>query len=84
VSRDQNYQFVSFKQREGSKMLITILLLAILLAGLVLLAVGIVLLFKVKNKLAGWVSVAVGVAFTMFANAIILMLTITTSIQGGM
>jgi hypothetical protein len=75
---------VSFKQREGSKMLITILLLAILLAVLVLLAVGIVLLFKVKNKLAGWVSVAVGVAFTMFANAIILMLTITTSIQGGM
>jgi hypothetical protein len=60
-------------------MLITILLLAILLTGLVLLATGIVVLLKAKNKLAGWVVVAVGLVFTLFSSAIFLMLIITTS-----
>ncbi len=63
-------------------MFITILLLAILLTGLVLLAVGIVLLLKVKNKLAGWVVTTVGLVFTLFSVAIFLSLIITTSIQG--
>jgi len=60
-------------------MLITILLLAILLTGLVLLATGIVVLVKAKNKLAGLVVVAVGLVFTLFSSAIFLMLIITTS-----
>ncbi len=64
--------------------MLTIILLAILLVGLVLLAVGIVLLLKAKNKLAGWVIVAVGLVFTMFSSAIFLMLTVTTSVTGGM
>jgi len=63
-------------------MFITILLLAILLTGLVLLAVGIVILLKSKNKLAGWVALAVGLVFSLFSAAIFLMLTITTSVQG--
>jgi hypothetical protein len=63
-------------------MFITILLLAILLTGLVLLAVGIILLLKAKNKLAGWVVAAVGLVFTLFSVAIFLSLIITTSIQG--
>jgi len=60
-------------------MFITILLLAILLTGLVLLAAGVVVLLKTKNKLAGWVVVAVGLVFTLFSSAIFLMLTITTA-----
>lgn len=63
-------------------MFITILLLAILLTGLVLLAVGIVLLLKAKNKLAGAVVAAVGLVFTLFSVAIFLSLIITTSIKG--
>jgi len=66
--------------------MLTIILLAILLIGLVLLAVGIVLilLLKAKNKLAGWVIAAVGLVFTIFSSAIFLMLTVTTSVRGGM
>ena len=60
-------------------MFITILLLAILLTGLVLLAAGVIVLLKAKNKLAGWVVVAVGMVFTLFSSAIFLMLTITTT-----
>jgi hypothetical protein len=63
-------------------MFITILLLTILLTGLVLLAVGIVLLLKAKNKLAGWVVAAVGLVFTLFSVAIFLSFIITTSIHG--
>ena len=63
-------------------MFITILLLATLLTGLVLMAVGIVLLLKAKNKLVGWVVAAVGLVFTLFSVAIFLSLIITTSIQG--
>jgi ABC-type proline/glycine betaine transport system permease subunit len=63
-------------------MFITILMLGILLTGLVLLAVGLVLLLKAKNKIAGWVVVAVGMVFTLFSIAIFTLLTITTSIQG--
>ena len=63
-------------------MYITILLLTILLTGLVLLAVGTVVLLKTNNKLAGWVVVAVGLVFTFFSIAIFALLTITTSVQG--
>jgi len=62
-------------------MFLTILLLAILLTGLVLLAVGVVVLIKTKNRLAGWVIVATGTVFTLFSIAVYLMLTITTRIQ---
>lgn len=60
-------------------MLITIVLLAILLTGLVLMAAGIVVLLKAKNKLAGWIVTAVGLVFTVFPIAIYLMITITAS-----
>ena len=60
----------------------TIILLTILLTGLVLLAVGIVVLLKAKNKLVGGIVAAVGLVFTLFSIAIFLMLTITTSVQG--
>ncbi len=63
-------------------MFITILLLGFLLMGLILLAIGVVLLLKVKNKLAGLISIAVGLVFTLVASAIFLSLVITTSIQG--
>lgn len=62
-------------------MFITIVLMAILLTGLVLLAAGIVVLLKAKNKLAGGIVVAVGIVFILFSTAIFLMLTITTSVQ---
>ncbi len=62
-------------------MLFTIVLLSILLTGLVLLAVGIIVLLKSSNKLAGWIVAAVGLVFTLFSIAVFLMLTITTSVQ---
>jgi hypothetical protein len=61
-------------------MFITILLLGVLLSGLILLAVGIVLLLKVKNKLAGLLAIAVGLVFTLASSAIFLALVITTSV----
>ena len=63
-------------------MFITILLLGVLLLGLILLAVGVVLLIKVKNKLAGLLAIAVGLVFTLVSLTIFLSLIITTSIQG--
>jgi len=57
-------------------------LLVSLLFGLILLAIGAVLLIKVKNKIAGLLVSAVGLVFTMFPIAIFLFLTITTSVQG--
>ncbi len=62
-------------------MFITLVLLTILLTGLVLLVAGIVVLIKSRNKLAGWLVVAVGAVFTLFSVAIFLMLTITSSVQ---
>ncbi len=63
-------------------MFITILLLGVLLFGLILLAIGIVLLIKVKNKLAGLLAIAVGLVFTLVSLIIFLSLIITTSVQG--
>jgi len=63
-------------------MFITILLLGVLLFGLILLAVGVVLLIKVKNKVAGLLAIAVGLVFTLVSLTIFLSLIITTSVQG--
>ena len=63
-------------------MFITIFLLGVLLFGLILLAVGVVLLIKVKNKLAGILAIAVGLIFTLVSLIIFLSLIITTSVQG--
>jgi uncharacterized membrane protein len=63
-------------------MFITILLLGVLLFGLILLAVGVVLLIKVKNKLAGFLAIAVGLVFTLVSLTIFLSVIITTSVQG--
>jgi hypothetical protein len=63
-------------------MFITILLLGVLLFGLILLAVGVVLLIRVKNKLAGFLAIAVGLVFTLVSLTIFLSLIITTSVQG--
>lgn len=60
-------------------MFITLLILAVLLTGLVLLGTGVVVLLKAKNKLAGWIMIAIGVMFTLFSLGIYLALTITTS-----
>ncbi len=65
-------------------MLITVLLAGGLLLGLVLLAAGIVLLIKVKNKIAGALVTAIGVVFTILPIVVFLALTVTTSLQGGM
>jgi len=65
-------------------MFITLLLSGVLLLGLVLLAIGVVLLIKNKNKLAGALTTAIGLVFTIFPIVIYLFLTITTSVQGGM
>ena len=63
-------------------MFITILLLGVLLFGLILLAVGVVLLIKVKNKLAGLLAIAIGLVFTLVTSAIFLSLVISTSVMG--
>ena len=63
-------------------MFITILLLGVLIFGLILLAVGAVLLIKVKNKLAGLLAITVGLVFTLVSLTIFLSLIITTSVQG--
>jgi hypothetical protein len=62
-------------------MFITLLLPAILSACLVLIAAGIVVRLKAKNKLTGWISVAFGLVFALFSCAIYLMFSITTSVQ---
>jgi hypothetical protein len=60
------------------KMLIFIFLLTILLTALALIAAGVVVLLKSKNKLAGWVVLAVGIAFLLVP-----VLFITTTILTG-
>jgi hypothetical protein len=65
-------------------MFLTIILLALMLTGLVLVASGIVVLLKSNNKFAGWVVLAVGVVFSLFSGGVFLFLTITTSVGGGM
>jgi len=63
-------------------MLYTLPLLGSLLLGLILLALGVVLLFKVKNKLAGILVIAVGLAFSLLPVAVYLFLMINVRVQG--
>ena len=60
-------------------MLTLLPLLGMLLFGLVLLAIGGVLLFKVKNKLAGALVSAAGLVTSSFSILIFLFFTITSS-----
>jgi len=62
-------------------MLFLLPLLGTLLFGLVLLAVGIVLLLKVKNKLAGILVAALGLVFTLSPFVIYLFLMTAIRIQ---
>ncbi len=59
-----------------------VLLAGALLLGLVLLAAGIVLLIKLKNKLVGGLTAAAGVAFTASTILIFLALTAIPLIHG--
>jgi hypothetical protein len=65
-------------------MALTILLFSVFLFGLVLLAVGIAILIKAKNKLAGIITSALGFVFTVLPIGVYLFITITTSVTGGM
>ena len=58
-----------------------VLLLGIVFLGLVLLATGIVLLLKLKNKLPGGLAVALGAVFTAFPVFIFLALNITRLVR---
>jgi uncharacterized membrane protein len=57
-------------------------LLSGVLFGLILLAIGAVLLIKLKNKLAGILVMTVGLVFTLFPIAIYLFFTTIARIQG--
>ncbi len=59
-----------------------LLLLSSLLFGLILLAVGAVLLLKVQNKIAGLLVVAAGLAFTACPIAVLMWEVITVRTQG--
>ncbi len=54
-----------------------IILFSLMLVGLVLLAVGILLLLKFKYKLAGAVTAVTGAVFTLFPLAVLLALIAT-------
>jgi hypothetical protein len=56
-------------------------LLACLLLGLVLLAIGIVLLLKLQNKLPGLLFTGVGTVVTLFPIVVYSFLAITTSVR---
>jgi len=58
-----------------------LLLIGSLLLGLVLLATGVILLIKVKNKIAGILVTAAGLAFTLFPIAGFMFFAITSRIQ---
>jgi hypothetical protein len=59
-----------------------VLLLGLMLLGLVLLAVGIALLLKLKNKLAGALTTVIGAVFILFPVVILLALVPTTRVLG--
>ena len=61
--------------------LMIILLLASLLLGLILFVMGAILLIKVKNKVAGILVVAAGLAFTLCPLAAFLFEVVTVRIQ---
>ena len=59
-----------------------LLLLGGLLFGLILLVTGVILLLKLKNKLAGILVLVIGLAFTLGPLAVFLFQVITVRIQG--
>ncbi len=59
-----------------------LLLLASLLIGMILFATGVILLFKVKNKIAGILVMAVGLVFSLCPLAIFLFEVPIIRIQG--
>jgi hypothetical protein len=63
-------------------MFISLLLLGILLFGLVLLAIGVILLLKTKNRFVGMLAIAIGLVFTILPLVIFLMLAISTTTMG--
>ncbi len=63
-------------------MLYIFLLIGSLLLGLILLAIGAILLFKLKNKVLGILALAVGTAFTLCPLAVFAYQFVTVRIQG--
>lgn len=63
-------------------MVYVILLIGSFLLGLILLAIGSILLFRLKNKIAGILVLAAGAAFTVCPLAVIAIQTITVRTQG--
>lgn len=63
-------------------MLYILPLLGSLLFGLILLTLSVVLLVKVKNKLAGILIMVVGLAFSLLPVAIYLYLMVYVRVQG--
>ncbi len=63
-------------------MLYIILLIGSLLFGLILLAIGTILLFKLKNKVLGILALAVGTAFTLCPLAVFAFQVVTVGTQG--
>lgn len=63
-------------------MLVTILLIGTVLFGLILLAVGGVLLLKVSNKLPGILVIAAGLLFTVSPVMVFLALTVARTSTG--
>jgi hypothetical protein len=63
-------------------MLVTVLLIGSVLFGLVLLAVGGVLLLKLSNKLPGILTIAAGLLFTVTPLLIFLALTVVRTTTG--
>ncbi len=59
-----------------------VLLFGAMLVGLLLMVIGIVLLLKLKNKLPGGITAALGAAFTILPMAIFLYLTVTPRLLG--
>ncbi len=57
------------------------LLLGCLLLGLILLAIGVVLLLKLQNKLPGLLFTGIGAVVTLFTIVVFSFLTIATSIR---
>jgi hypothetical protein len=63
-------------------MIYELALLSSLLFDLILIAIGVVLLIKLKNKIVGMFIGAIGLVFILLPIATFLFLTITTSIRG--
>lgn len=63
-------------------MVLLVISLAILLTGAALIAAGIVVLIKSSNRLAGWVVLAVGIAFIVVPVLFILSQMVVRTVSG--